>query len=314
MTEPALFQTAADVFDTWQDDLLQGVPPKLYPIGVGDLARIEVGPGLVGLFGGAPGAGKTAFTMQAAIDALRMTSDLRVLVCNVEMPPTVLLERQLSRLSGVDLETIRHRRIGVEHVERIQMGLETIKLIVERLVFVRPPFDLENVAACADAVNADIILLDYIQRIAPPGEHGDTRGSVNATMNYLRKFADAGMAVLVVSAVGRTKDAKGRTSYDGASLNLASFRESSELEFGADDAFIVVPHPQIEGQVVLRHLKSRHGRATDLTLRFHGDCQRFESLAGGPGSSPGNGLNAALTALWDQTPAAADTDDGAPEA
>jgi replicative DNA helicase len=314
MTEQARYQTAADVFDTWQDELLQGVPPKLYPIGVGDLARIEVGPGLVGLFGGAPGAGKTAFTMQAAIDALRMTPDLRVLICNVEMPPKVLLDRQLARLSGVELETIRRRRIGAEHVERIQQGLNTIASISERLCFVRPPFNLKNAGASGDAFQANLLLLDYIQRIAPPGEHGDTRGSVNATMNFLREFADAGIAVLVVSAVGRTKDAKGRTSYDGASLNLASFRESSELEFGADDAFIVVPHPQIEGQVVLRHLKSRHGRATDLTLRFHGDCQRFESLGVGIASSPGNSLNAALTALWEQTPAAADTDEGEPEA
>ena len=33
-----------------------------------------------------------------------------------------------------------------------------------------------------------------IQRIAPPGEHGDRRGSVDACMNYLRQFADADTA------------------------------------------------------------------------------------------------------------------------
>ena len=108
------YTTAADVFDGWKDDVLTGTPPTFYPIGSGELARIEIGPGLVTLFGGAPGAGKTAFTMQAVTDALRLTPTLRALVCNVEMPARVLLDRQLARLSGIDLETIRYRRLTAE--------------------------------------------------------------------------------------------------------------------------------------------------------------------------------------------------------
>ena len=103
----ANYQTAADVFDGWRDDVLTGEPPTLYPVGTGELARIEVGPKLVTLIGGAPGAGKTAFTMQCVVDALRLTDTLRVLVCNIEMTPAVLLDRQLARLSGIDAATIR---------------------------------------------------------------------------------------------------------------------------------------------------------------------------------------------------------------
>jgi len=213
MKPKANFQTAADVFDSWRDDVTTGSPPVLYPIGTDELARIEIGPGLVTLLGGAPGAGKTAFTMQAVIDALRLTPTLKALVCNVEMPPAVLLDRQLARLSGIDVTTIRYRRFDAEHAERIDQAMHTLEPLAERLAFVKPPFDLSNVAASADDFHAELILLDYIQRIPPPGEHGDKRGSVNATMDYLRQFADAGVAVLVVAAVGRTKDSKGRSSY-----------------------------------------------------------------------------------------------------
>jgi len=76
------FQTAADVFDTWRDDVLTGQPPTLYPVGDGEFARVEVGPKLVTLIGGAPGAGKTALAMQFVVDALRLTDSLRVAVCN----------------------------------------------------------------------------------------------------------------------------------------------------------------------------------------------------------------------------------------
>ena len=91
----ARFQPAADLLADWRDDVLSGKPPVLYPVGDGTLARIEIGPGLVTLFGGAPGAGKTALTMQLACEALERTPTLRALVMNVEMPPAVLLDRQL---------------------------------------------------------------------------------------------------------------------------------------------------------------------------------------------------------------------------
>ena len=93
------------------------------------MARIEIGPKLVTLIGGAPGAGKTAFTMQAIVDALRLTPTLRVLVCNIEMTPPVLLDRQLARLSGIDLDTIRYRRFAAEHADRLDQALRDHKCV-----------------------------------------------------------------------------------------------------------------------------------------------------------------------------------------
>ncbi|MBI3861141.1 MAG: AAA family ATPase [Planctomycetia bacterium] len=307
MPDPC-FQSAADAIAGWRDDVLSGQSPVLYPVGTNELERIEVGPKLVTLIGGAPGAGKTAFTMQLAIDALRLTSKLRVLACNVEMSPGILLDRQLARLSGIDATSIRYRRLEAEHADRIDQALNTLDSIAERLAFVRPPFTLENVAGSADAFHADLLLLDYIQRIAPPGDHGDKRYAVDASMNYLRQFADQGVAVIVVAAVGRTKDSKGRSSYDGEGLSLASFRESSELEFGADDAFILVPDPKNDRQRTLRHLKSRHGEQRDLVLEFDGRCQRFQPVPDGAAAASGGRLTAALTSLWDQTSPAGDDD------
>jgi replicative DNA helicase len=306
----ARFQCAADVLAGWRDDVLTGTPPTLYPVGTGELTWSEVGPGLVTLIGGAPGAGKTAFTMQCLVDALRLTPTLRAVVCNVEMPPAVLLDRQLARLSGIDLRTIRYRQLGSEHADRIDQAMNTLEPLAERLAFCSPPFDLANVAATADAFNAGLLLLDYIQRIPPPGDHADRRGSVDATMNYLRQFADAEVAVIVVSAVGRGKDSKGRSSYAADALSLASFRESSELEFGADDAFILTPDAQVADAVTLRHLKARHSAAKDLALCFERALQRFTALAAEPPPAEKGKLQSALAVLWNRTPPARDDDQG----
>src|SRR5262249_34350111 len=147
----AAFVCAADALTSWRDDVLSGKPPVLFPGGTGEPARSEIGPGGFLLFGGAPGAGKTAFTMQAVIDALRLTPTLRAVVCNVEMGPAVLLDRQLARLSGIGLTLIRHRRLGAGHADRIDQAMNTLEPLGERLAFVRPPLDLANAAATADA-------------------------------------------------------------------------------------------------------------------------------------------------------------------
>jgi replicative DNA helicase len=257
--------------------------------------------------------------MQLVVDALALSPSLKALVCNVEMSPPILLDRQLARLAEIDLTLIRHRRLGVEHAGAVERGMQALEDLADRLAFVRPPFDLANVARSADVFDAGLIVLDYIQRVGTPGEHGDRRGAVSETMDYLRQFADAGVAIVVVAALARSKDAKGRSSYaDG--LSLASFRETSELEYGADDAFILAPSDDSKGdeapssRVVLKHLKSRHGETKDIALAFDRRHQRFTPAE--PNERPARAdkgkLQARLRALWKKT-APADDDDGADE-
>jgi replicative DNA helicase len=303
----ARYQSTAAILDPWRDDVLSGKPPTLYPVGTGELARIEIGPGLVTLVGGAPGAGKTALVMQWVLDALMLTPGLKAIVCNVEMSPSVLLDRQLARLADIDLTLIRHRRLTARHAEAVERGMRALDDLADRLAFARLPFNLGNVAASADAFDAGLIVLDYIQRIGSAGDHDDRRGAVAETMSYLRQFADAGVAIVVVAALARSKDAKGRSSYtDG--LSLASFRETSELEYGADDAFILAPADEADpegeapSRVVLKHLKSRHGETLDVALRFDRKRQRLTPAEpAGPAPRADSGkLQAALSVLWDE--------------
>lgn len=311
----AKYVTAADAFDRWQTAVLTGEKPVLWQCGSGGLDRIEIGPGRVLLLGGAPGAGKTALTMQLVVDGLRMTPDLRCLVCNVEMTVGCLLDRQLARLSGVPLDAVQRRQFDADHGDRIDQAMRTLEAVADRLAFCRPPFTLDNIAASADAFRGDLIVVDYAQRIVPPGRHADTRAAVNSLMNYLRQFADAGCGLIVCAAVGRTKDKKGRSSYDGDGLNLASFRESSELEFGADDAYILAPDADCLYDTVAvkaKHLKARHSRPKDLDLTFHRSLQRFTVAADptiwDPSRAP---LSDALHDAWDATDSA-DDGEGSP--
>jgi replicative DNA helicase len=298
--------SAADAFDEWCDSVLSGEGPTLYALGDEAFEGIEIGPGRVALLGGAPGTGKTALAMQWTLDALETMPDLRALVCNVEMSVDALLDRQLARLSGIELTLIRHRRLSAGHGAAVERGLATLERLGERLAFVRPPYNLENVAQCADAFDAGLIVLDYIQRVGAPGTHSDRRGAVDASMSYLRQFADAGVAVLVVAALARGKDRAGRSTYDGDAVSLASFRETSELEYGCDDGFILTCDGEREvgvppSRVLLRHLKSRHGETRDIALDFDRPRQRFTAAETCGGFVQGGRLRAALRDAWDRT-------------
>jgi replicative DNA helicase len=332
-TTTGKFVTGEAVFAGWRDDVLTGKGPVVLPH---TLPVPEISPGHVTLLGGAPTAGKTALVMQCVVEALRHTDTLRVLVANVEMSPAALLDRQLARLSGVEAEAIRHRRFAAEHADRLDAGLATVESFADRLAFLEPPFDLANVAHAADAHGADIVVLDYLQRILPPGDVTDTRLRVNATMDMLRQFAAAGCAVLALSAVGRSRDNAGRSTYAASAMSLASYRDSGELEYGADDAFLLAPVDEAEPAVVrLSHLKCRHGAQRTVDLHFDRARQAFtlldDAVEARPAPPPARGKRGRkpqhatpdpafsperLAALWKSTPAApadAVADDGGDE-
>ena len=96
------------LFMGWKRDLLSGKPPVRWALADEDclLNAIQAEPGRVKALGGQPGSGKTALVLQLVTDGLRLCDKLRVLVANVEMSPDVLLDRQLSRLSGIDLNDV----------------------------------------------------------------------------------------------------------------------------------------------------------------------------------------------------------------
>jgi replicative DNA helicase len=212
------------------------------------------------------------------------------------MPPAALLDRQLARLSGIDLQTIRRRKVTPDLMGRVEVGLAALGGVSNRLAFGRPPFGVENVAQSADAFGAYLVVLDYIQRFAPPGGRADKKAAVDAVMEHAHGFADAGVAVIVVAAVGRQWDAQGKAGYGG--LNLASFRESSELEYGADDAFILSREdPDDPAAALLKHVKSRNGEPMDIPLRFNGAVQRFDTDTG---PEPGS-LAASVRGVWGES-------------
>lgn len=269
------YTTGADLFGSWFADVERGEPPVRY--GLPDpFAGLDVRPDRLFLFGGAPGGGKTAAMMQVGIDLLRQNDAVRLLVANVEMTPARLVERVVSRLSAVPLTAIADRTLTPGERDRVRAAVASLKPVAGRLAFQHAPFALEHVAAAGTAFGANVLILDYIQRFTVGDGKGDKREQLETAATVLRRFCDAGAAVLVASAVARQKHAGGST-YKG--LNLASFRGSSELEYGCDAAYLLVPDGS-DG-IVFQCEKNRYGAVADLVTRFDGTTQTFAPAPAG---------------------------------
>lgn len=263
------FVTGANLFNLWYADIQRGEPPVRYALSV-PFAALDVRPGRLILFGGAPGSGKTAAILQIGIDLLRLNPTARLLVANVEMVPSMLAERIISRLSAVPLSSIVDRTLTADEIDRVRITVDSLADVAGRLAFLNAPYALEHVATAATDFRASVLVLDYIQRFTVGDSSRDARERLETAATVLRRFCDAGASVLTASAVSRQKAATG-SSYRG--LNLASFRGSSELEYGADSAYLFVPG---EGEVItLKCEKNRYGAVTDIVTRFDPTVQTF---------------------------------------
>src|SRR3954468_3372241 len=190
------FSTGADLLGGWFADVERGEPPVRFRL-PDPFSALDVRPGRLALFGGAPGGGKTAALLQVGMDLLRSNDNARLLVANVEMVPALLVERITSRLSGVPLTAIADRTLTADQLGRVRAAVAALAPVAGRLAFLHAPFALEHVAAAGTAFGADVLVLDYVQRFTAGDGTGDKREQLEAAATVLRRFCDAGAAVLV---------------------------------------------------------------------------------------------------------------------
>jgi replicative DNA helicase len=265
-------QLDVEMFDRFEASILNREKPKLFECAsyASRLREIQVGEGLVTLVGAPPAAGKTALISQLLFDALQAPGQehLKGLFANVEMSPQAILTRQLARLSGIGHAWLLHRDFEEAALPRLRDAMDELRQLMPRIEFMKPPFTLERLAERSAASGVNIVVLDYAQRFDFADRSNDSRAQCNAVMDVCRRIADQGRAVIVVSAVNRAGYAKDTSG-------LASFRESSELEYGADSAWLLVQEAEGTSFLTLKCVKNRHGQLADIPLDFDGSRQFF---------------------------------------
>ena len=257
-------KTLDEIYDSCFDSMLSDEMPKRFRVGRG-FEQIRLEPKQIIALCAPPGSGKTALIMQWMYDAMRLDENVKVVVCNVEMPPEMLLIREVARQIQVDSRWILDKKHKEE--PQLKKAIADARVALAefrpRLIFVEPPYTLDNIGMTWNKYDADVVVIDYLQRLQPNDNDKNTtkdkRQRVMNDMSELRKWANAGLAIIAVSSVNRNP--KNGVAYQN--IGMGSFSESSEIEYGADVGYALEPH---KGNETKEAVKDSNGNVVEQEM------------------------------------------------
>lgn len=273
-----MIRNGADVLAEVVADIRAGRKPERFRLSA-PFSHVPLGPGLMNVIAGPTGVGKTALVMQLVADALASDPALTAFVANVEMDPKQLTRRMVARASGVAGTKIDGNDLTRAEKATLNKAANAMKPVAARVTFWDGEYSLKEMAGDIDKLKPAILVIDYIQRFAV--ERGNAKGvdeltRLNDLMNTLRKFAQDGLCVLILSAVNRASNNK--------NMGMASMRGSSELEYATDNVFVMEAQEGGKTVIAMKHEKNRSGPTTTVAVKFDGETYRFDSadiVAGG---------------------------------
>ena len=231
--------------------------PSYIPTGIGKLDRyLKLSPGNFLLIGGRPSAGKTALSLQMAVEqAMR---GYRVCYFSLETSAEVLTRRIIANRLCVPLADVQAKRVPPAELD----GLSRLR---KAPLFVRSAAG-KGVAwmrAQAARKQAQIVYVDYVQIV--PSEGRDRYTQITRSSIALHELAQTtGMVVVGVAQLNRSAAHTDPTTAD--------LKESGQLEQDAD-AIILLGGPGSEHPFALA--KNKEGRTGDFNIAFDKEKQRF---------------------------------------
>ena len=229
-------------------------------------------PGKITIIGAPPGTGKTALASQICFDALTEHPDLNLVIANCEMDMLSLLRREISRSSRVAHKKLLQASFDEGDFDRVMLACSELAQLAPRIKHVLPPFDTSSLEEVL-LLEPGLLIVDYLQKFR--GSDRDARTGVDEVCGTLRTIAMAGWSVLAMSATTRQHG-----GHDPKALSMSSFKESGEIEFNADAAYVLRdlssdPKARVK-DIELDCVKNRAGCLHSIDLRFCGDYMRFE--------------------------------------
>jgi replicative DNA helicase len=235
-------------------------------------------PGKLTVLCGSPGAGKSAFALQTALNAASMFG-WNCIVFSAEMAATELGERGLSMALRVDMRSVASNPDDFTDWTRLAnkvKSMEGVPLHVADGEITIPRIQSEVRRALAKGP-LGLVVVDYIQLISAVRQRGDTLDQAIGTLTkQLKLIAMMGTHVLAISSLNRRQE-------DGPPT-LNSLRDSGAIAFHADTV-LALHHKQAEFEnpndvrdINALVLKNRGGPMGKFRLRFVPQFSTFEEV------------------------------------
>lgn len=257
------FESASDLVDGYIRSLEE--KPKYIPTGLSKLDRnLHISPGNFILIGGRPSAGKTALSLQFAVEmALR---GYRVCYFSLETSTKVLMGRVIANRTCSRLADVQNKRVPAAE-------LDCLSRLRKAPLYFRSASGktVSWMKAQAMRKKAQIIFVDYVQLISSAGTGArDRYTQITRISIALHELAQStGIVVFGLAQLSRNAA--------HADPSVADLKDSGQLEQDADAVILLggSEHPFILA-------KNKEGEAgTWYNIVFDKEKQRFLEVDGG---------------------------------
>jgi replicative DNA helicase len=232
-------------------------------------------PGELVIVGGRPGQGKTSLCVQAAAHMAR--SGVRVYFASLEMGVTDLATKRLCAEANVPHHDIRMNRLIDTDYDRLSNAAEKGAPVWNNwFLHDQPRITVTEIERAARKVKADVIFVDYLQRVTVPDPKQKKRyeivGEISASLKEVARRLN--VPVVCPTQLGRSADEAKRPG-------MKDLRESGDIEADADQ-IILIHRPerpirqggeQWDAELLL--VKNRLGREGTWRMDWEGDKTAF---------------------------------------
>lgn len=236
--------------------------------------------GDVMVIGGRPSDGKTLLALQFG---LHMAREWKVGFFSLETSRQKLADRIAAAMAEIDFGAIKRRELSESEWERF--AIETAN--AERLKFSvveASGFGVDEIMRWAEALELDVLIIDYIQLIRPANPRAMRSEQIAEISRALHSFAQRTKTLIIeLAQLSRPERSKGNKNANEPYYGEASMfdlKESGQIEQDADLVLLLSRPNEKEGygpkkQRKLRVEKNKEGRTGSSFLYLDGAHQCF---------------------------------------
>lgn len=283
-------QTLEETDDGKLDEAVEELKDSLThpkPRGISTFKKLDsvLGGGMYGsmLFtiGARPSTGKTAFSVNLAYEALMNDKDVEVDFFTLEMNKQEMLNRFISRMTGVSSSMLRSKANELDNVVKTLIDETAASLLASKL---RVYDGLENLGEITQTIRKNaaraqsgkyIAIVDYIGLVKVPNVKERYIEVGEVTRELKRLTNEFNIPIVALSQLSR-----GIENRNDKTPVLSDLRESGSIEQDSNVvAFLHRPESVGDDHVVqLSIRKNREGELADINFTFIGEEMTFKEV------------------------------------
>lgn len=220
------------------------------------------------IIGGRPSAGKTAFSIQLALNMAK--NGYSIVYFSLETKPIKMMDRIMTTFCGLDFSNVKNHNLGDDWEKTAALSddlasynINLVKASGKSVAWMK---------AEAKRLNADVVIIDYLQIVSDPSNSRFEKVT-NISIDIHDFVQQTNVLGIVLAQINRGGSDEPK---------LEDLKESGQIEQDADIVFLLHKKDPVEEYDVpeywVKIAKNKEGEVGKIQMYFDGQHQSFMEL------------------------------------